>query len=43
MDYEKIAMAAIPVVLGVIVAGLIMNALGTSVPLLSSASQGYHG
>ena len=41
MDIEKIALAAIPVVLGVLLAGLLMNALASSVPLVQSAAQGY--
>ena len=43
MDIEKIALAAIPVILGVIAAGFIMSALGGTGGLLASAQVGYTG
>ncbi len=43
MDIEKIAMATIPVIIGVIVAGFILNALGGSNGLLASPQLGFSG
>ena len=43
MDLEKIAMAAVPVVIGVIVAGFLLSALGGSGGVLAGAQSGYTG
>jgi len=40
---EDILWATVPVILGVIVAGYIMSAFGSSISLLGTAQQGYVG
>ena len=43
MDIEKIMLATIPVILGVIAAGFLLNALGGSSGLLASPQLGFSG
>lgn len=43
MDIEGLLRATVPVVLGVLIAGYIMSALGSSVSLIGSAQAGYTG
>ncbi len=43
VDIEKIALATIPVIIGVIVAGFLLNALGGSSGLLASPQLGFSG
>ncbi|HVB78998.1 MAG TPA: hypothetical protein VNE82_03495 [Candidatus Binataceae bacterium] len=42
-EIEKIAFAAIPVIVGVLLAGIIMNSLAGSFSLIQSAAAGYNG
>jgi hypothetical protein len=41
MDLSKIAMASVPVIVGVILAGYIMYSFRDSIPALKQASGGY--
>jgi hypothetical protein len=43
MEIENVLKATLPVILGVLIAGYIMAALGPSVSLIETASQGYGG
>jgi hypothetical protein len=42
-NFEKIIMASVPVILGVIIAGYLMATLGPSVSVIQTASSGFTG